>query len=184
MNSMEFKEQLANVLNGFDIAYTDSINPDKAITKMSTYGKELVLEDWRNKDNPLLLTINAVNDSLQYAIIYMHSDELELANETQNIDEVFQNYAKAYLADIEQTLIHKNEDYGSSYLQVATQLGTIPTFSVRILDKCNRLTQLHKDLETHKHRKVKDESIEDTMLDLIGYYILCIITMKFHSKLG
>lgn len=181
---MTFKEQLAEVLNGFDITYTDNNNPDQAITEMANYGKELVLEAWKAKDNPLLLTINAVNDSLQYVIIHTHSDDLELANESQDIDEVFQNYAQAYLADIEQTLIHKNADYGSSYLQVATQLGTIPTFSVRILDKCNRLIQLHEDLETHKHRKVKDESIEDTMLDLIGYYILCIITMKFHPNLG
>lgn len=178
---MKFKNQLANVMTEFDIAYTGSANPDKAIDEMSNYGKELVTEAWKTKENPTLYTINAVNDCLQYAIIYLHADKLELAKEDDNIDEVFQNYAQAYLADIEQTLLYKNADYGSSYLQVAQTLGILPSFSVRILDKCNRLTQLHQDLKTGKHRKVKNESIKDTMLDLIGYYILCIITLKFNA---
>ncbi len=55
---MTFKEQLAKVLNGFDITYTDNNNPDQAITEMVKIGgKELVLEVWKTKDYPLLFTI-------------------------------------------------------------------------------------------------------------------------------
>ena len=43
------------------------------------------------------------------------------------------------------------------------QVGTL----VRMVDKISRLAQL-----THSEAKVKDESVEDTVIDLINYSIL------------
>lgn len=79
---------------------------------------------------------------------------------------------------IVQLLIEKNHDYGSSYLKVATELGTNFSFAVRFLDKGNRLEQFQKLLKNGYEFKVKDESVTDTLKDLLGYYLLYLVTIK------
>lgn len=79
---------------------------------------------------------------------------------------------------IVQLLIEKNHDYGSSYFKVAQELGTNFSFSVRFLDKENRLEQFQKLLETKDKFKVRDESVTDTLEDLLGYYLLYLVTVK------
>lgn len=60
----------------------------------------------------------------------------------------------------------KNHDYGNSF----ETFGTVGIL-IRIMDKLNRITTL----EDQKERKVKDESIKDTLEDLYNYTILGII---------
>ena len=79
---------------------------------------------------------------------------------------------------IVQLLIEKNHDYGSSYFKVAQELGTNFSFSVRFLDKENRLDQFQKLLKAGDKFKVKDESVTDTLKDLLGYYLLYLVTVK------
>lgn len=79
---------------------------------------------------------------------------------------------------IVQLLIEKNHDYGSSYFKVAKELGTNLSFSVRFLDKENRLDQFQKLMKNGEEFRVKDESVTDTLKDLLGYYLLYMITVR------
>lgn len=70
----------------------------------------------------------------------------------------------------------KNHDYGDSVHKTFETFG-LTSFLVRISDKLNRLTTL-----TQKQASVKDEKIEDTLLDLANYSILALIELKKQTK--
>ena len=65
-------------------------------------------------------------------------------------------------------LEQKNNDYGNSATQTYEEYGDL-AFFVRISDKINRLKSLTIN---NKTQEVKDESIEDTVKDIIGYCLL------------
>ena len=69
-----------------------------------------------------------------------------------------------------------NEDYGSSVSDTYKDFGIV-SFLVRIQDKVNRLKTL-----TKKESLVKDEKIEDTLLDLANYSILALIELKMEAN--
>ena len=69
------------------------------------------------------------------------------------------------LNDSADTVERKNHDYGSSFANIRDKYGPI-AFHVRIADKLARITQLNKS-----EAKV-DESILDTLQDIIGYCTL------------
>ena len=66
----------------------------------------------------------------------------------------------------------KNTDYGSSVSDTYRDFGLV-SFLVRIQDKLNRLKTLSK-----QESLVKDEKIEDTLIDLANYSILALIELK------
>lgn len=68
----------------------------------------------------------------------------------------------------------KNHDYGNSFGETFDKLGIISAVT-RISDKYNRLVSLCTKPE--EERKVKDESITDTLLDMANYCIMTIIEM-------
>lgn len=65
----------------------------------------------------------------------------------------------------------KNADYGDSFGETYRNLGIISAVT-RIVDKTNRLQSL-----AINERKVEDETIEDTLLDLANYAIMTVIEM-------
>ena len=65
-------------------------------------------------------------------------------------------------------LEQKNNDYGNSATQTYEEYGDV-AFFIRISDKINRLKSLTIN---NKTQEVKDESIEDTIKDIIGYCLL------------
>ena len=69
----------------------------------------------------------------------------------------------------------KQHDYGDSFGQTFDKLGIISAVT-RISDKHNRLVSLCTKPE--EERKVKDESIVDTLLDMANYCIMTIIEMS------
>jgi hypothetical protein len=69
----------------------------------------------------------------------------------------------------------KNHDYGNSFGETFDKLGIISAVT-RISDKYNRLCSLATKPE--EERKVKDESITDTLMDMANYCIMTIIEMK------
>lgn len=66
----------------------------------------------------------------------------------------------------------KNHDYGDSFAKLRKELPD--SILVRIYDKYSRLKTLIKGAE----QKVKDESIDDTLLDLANYCIMELVERK------
>ena len=73
----------------------------------------------------------------------------------------------------------KNSDYGNSFGETYQKLGIISALT-RISDKYNRLISLATKPE--EERKVKDESIQDTLLDLSNYCIMTVIEMEAEKE--
>lgn len=69
--------------------------------------------------------------------------------------------------------IKKNADYGNSVADTYDIFG-LDSFLVRMYDKLNRAIQLNKN---DHEQQVKDEKIEDTLLDLANYTIMALIEM-------
>ncbi len=84
--------------------------------------------------------------------------EEECLNVPDNIKQMRELYA-----DLLQTFIEKNSDYGNSFDQSIDEFGLIAGV-VRMADKLNRLKTL-----INKPRSEVDESLRDTALDLANY---------------
>lgn len=76
--------------------------------------------------------------------------------------------------ELNETYEKKNHDYGNSFGDTFDKLGIISAVT-RISDKYNRLVSLSTKPE--EERKVKDESITDTLMDMANYCIMTIIEM-------
>lgn len=76
--------------------------------------------------------------------------------------------------ELNKTYECKNRDYGNSFGETYEKLGIISAIT-RISDKHNRLINLCT--KTESERKVKDESIRDTLMDLSNYCLLTIIEL-------
>ena len=87
----------------------------------------------------------------------------------ENLDDCgrFENM-RIVVNEIVDLIEKKNNDYGNSATQTYEEYGDV-AFFVRISDKINRLKSLTIN---NKTQEVKDESIEDTVKDIIGYCLL------------
>ena len=70
------------------------------------------------------------------------------------------------LKPVAELLKRKNTDYGGSYDELRDKFGEV-AFIIRLHDKLARLKTL-----TAQKAQVNDESIEDTIKDIIGYCTL------------
>lgn len=71
----------------------------------------------------------------------------------------------------------KNADYGDSFGKSFAEYGmSMPC--IRLEDKLNRL----KALTRSGNAQVKDESIQDTLLDLANYAIMTVIEMQIAAE--
>lgn len=75
--------------------------------------------------------------------------------------------------ELNKTYTKKNNDYGDSFKKSYDEFGIVSAI-VRMTDKMERL----KTLTTGTKKEVKDESIEDTLLDLANYAIMTVIEMR------
>lgn len=71
--------------------------------------------------------------------------------------------------DIADLVARKNRDYGNSFDKTMDEYGMTAYF-LRLEDKVSRLKSLNKS----DTQLVADESIEDTLKDIIGYTLLMI----------
>lgn len=74
--------------------------------------------------------------------------------------------------ELKETLIKKDNDYGSAFSQRFQKSGILSAF-IRIEDKYLRLDNLISGAE----QRVKDEGIADTVQDLAGYCMLTLIEL-------
>lgn len=75
--------------------------------------------------------------------------------------------------DIVRMLEKKNKDYGDSYAILREEYGPI-SFVIRLSDKINRLKTL-----VNKPQADSDESLEDTIRDIIGY---CLLELEYRGR--
>jgi len=87
------------------------------------------------------------------------------------------------IQDIHDKLAEIRNNKGHDYANDEDVLSNIRTFGylgalVRVHDKVQRLTQLYKK----KKAKVLDESVEDTILDLINYSYFMLILYREETE--
>lgn len=70
----------------------------------------------------------------------------------------------------------KNHDYGDSFARVRKEYPQ--SINIRLWDKLLRLDQLNNGTQA----KVKDESIEDTLLDMANYCIMEVIERRIATS--
>lgn len=76
-------------------------------------------------------------------------------------------------AELTNTYRKKNADYGNSFSRAVEKYGLVSALT-RISDKFNRL----ESLILHKKQEVKDESVQDTLLDLANYCIMTVMEIR------
>ncbi len=81
-------------------------------------------------------------------------------------------------AELHELYINENADYGDSFRKLRDEIPN--AILVRLSDKLNRLKSLMgvKD----KEQQVKDESIDDTLMDLANYALLELVERKMDNK--
>lgn len=82
------------------------------------------------------------------------------------------------LNNLEETYKNKNNDYGNSVADTYKKFGDL-SFLVRITDKYNRLLTL---CNPNNEQKVKDEKIDDTILDLANYCLLWLVEREYKEQ--
>lgn len=100
----------------------------------------------------------------------MKLNKPELNDNEKAFKEIVDEMFKVYKA--------KNHDYGNSVQDTYDRLGDA-SFLTRILDKVNRLVSL---TQPGKEAQVKDEAIEDTILDLANYAVIYKMTRESSNK--
>ena len=78
---------------------------------------------------------------------------------------------------MEETYKAKNSDYGNSVGDTFEKFGDV-SFITRISDKYNRILSLTMSDDV----KVKDEKLEDTILDLANYCILWLVEREYANQ--
>lgn len=99
---------------------------------------------------------------------YKELDDLKLHIDTK----VAQHYA--ICQKLNSVYKAKNHDYGDSFGDTYKKLGIISAVT-RLSDKMNRLMSL----AVNHDAQVKDEKIEDTLLDMANYAIMTLIELGY-----
>ena len=84
----------------------------------------------------------------------------------------------AIISDLAETYEAKNADYGDSVGDTYKQFGDV-SFLTRITDKYNRILSLADKGECGA---VKDESMDDTILDMANYCILWLVERRLKNE--
>lgn len=71
-----------------------------------------------------------------------------------------------------QIYLDKNSDYGDSFNSLYDEFGLTSSI-IRMQDKLNRI----KSLNENNRRKVKDENIKDSVMDLANYAIMTVMRL-------
>src|SRR5690625_2939988 len=104
-------------------------------------------------------------DSLATKVIERNNKPETLKELTEPLDLIDSH--KRICKQLNKVYADKNHDYGNSFGATYEKYGDISAL-VRISDKMNRIEQLVQTGE----QKVKDEALEDSILDMANYLIM------------
>jgi hypothetical protein len=88
------------------------------------------------------------------------------------MENTFNYYIDNICNEVKELLKKKNADYDSSFSKLYKKYGTLSSL-IRLEDKINRLENL-----CNGHNPQINESIDDTLMDIIGYCILTLVERK------
>ena len=119
--------------------------------------------------------------SIETVLFYLGQNLKESYKNVQNIDKVkCSNKAQSYvdyfddiLKEMSEVHQRKNADYGNNFHKRYEKYGFL-TALLRLTDKMERLENIYEKGEI----QVKDESVEDTLLDLANYAVMTIVELK------
>lgn len=80
-------------------------------------------------------------------------------------------------AELHKLYVAKNADYGNSFAKVREEIPN--AILVRLSDKLNRLKSLMT--KDDDDRKVRDESIDDTLMDIANYALLELVERRYEG---
>ena len=101
------------------------------------------------------------------------TDDSVNSNEVKRENEVNTSTSFNTLLDqMKETYERKNHDYGDSFTKSMDEFG-LTASAIRLTDKLSRFKAL-----INKEARVKDESIEDTLLDMASYAIMTVEYLK------
>ena len=84
---------------------------------------------------------------------------------------------KKICADLSALYERKNHDYNDSFAKFYGEFGLVST-CMRVTDKLERL----KSFVRNGEYQVKDEKVEDTLMDLANYSIMTLIELKARKE--
>ena len=160
----------------------DKVRVRKDLIPGNKYGNVLYVSSMdKFKDEECTITNM---DDIAYQINncgYWWTDEmLELAEnnimEVNNMDRL--GIYQCIISNLEDTYKRKNSDYGNSVGDTYEKFGDI-SFLTRITDKYNRILSLADKGEAGE---VKDEALEDTILDLANYCLLWLVEREYAGQ--
>ena len=93
-------------------------------------------------------------------------------SDKNDIEKRFEDNLKDLVEKIRNLLLIKRKDYGSSFQASCDKFGLMAPV-VRLSDKIERLSHL-----IINGRNPKNESIEDTFMDICGYGILSLLWLR------
>ena len=85
----------------------------------------------------------------------------------------YKDYFNEILEEMKEVHRKKNADYGNNFHKRYERWGFL-TALLRLSDKMERLENIYDKGEI----EVKDESVEDTLLDLANYAVMTIVELK------
>jgi hypothetical protein len=130
--------------------------------------------DAKNEDEIDLDSMDIVN--IDTILSFFAEDLKEDYRKVVKCNDKSQNYVD-YFDDIlkEMSAVHqkKNADYGNNFHKRYEKYGFL-TALLRLTDKMERLENIYEKGEI----QVKDESVEDTLLDLANYAVMTIVELR------
>lgn len=79
--------------------------------------------------------------------------------------------------DMTELYERKNKDYGNSFDKTLNEFGIVAGL-IRLNDKMNRIKSIY-----NKDVSVKDESLEDTLIDLANYAVMTLMWINNKNEL-
>lgn len=130
------------------------------------------LNDYFVLDIETLLFCLADNLRENYKSV-QNMEKVKYCNKAQSYVDYFDDILKE-MSEVHQ---RKNADYGNNFHKRYEKYGFL-TALLRLTDKMERLENIYEKGEV----QVKDESVEDTLLDLANYAVMTIVELRNNKK--
>lgn len=130
------------------------------------------LNDYQVLDIETLLHFLGENLRENYKSV-QNMEKVKCSNKAQSYVDCFDDILKE-MSEVHQ---RKNADYGNNFHKRYEKYGFL-TALLRLTDKMERLENIYEKGEI----QVKDESVEDTLLDLANYAVMTIVELRNNKK--